>query len=49
MYIHRKNKKEIECSATILVTMRIPVDDLWKSNPKLDRIGDAMGPSTIAA
>ncbi len=29
--------------------MRVPVDDLWKSNPKLDRIGDAMGPSTIAA
>ena len=47
--IYTGRTKEIECSATILVTMRVPVDDLWKSNPKLDRIGDAMGPSTIAA
>ena len=47
--IYTGRTKEIDCSATILVTMRVPVDDLWKSNPKLDRIGDAMGPSTIAA
>ena len=45
--IYTGRTKEIECTATILVTMRIPVDDLWKSNHKLDRIGDAMGPSTI--
>ena len=40
---------EIECFASVLVTMRTPIDTLWKSNPNLDRIGDVMGPSTIAA
>jgi len=34
---------------TVLVTMRSPVDDLWTGQPGLTRIGDALGPSTIAA
>jgi len=29
--------------------MRQPVDDLWQACPDLIRIGDALGPSTIAA
>ena len=33
----------------VFVTMRTPVDDLWQASPHLTRIGDAFGPSTIAA
>ena len=29
--------------------MRAPVDDLWTEMPEVTRIGDALGPSTIAA
>ena len=39
----------LDCAATVLVTMRSPVDDLWTGQPGLTRIGDALGPSTIAA
>lgn len=35
--------------AVVLVTMRTPVDDLWQARPEITRIGDAYGPSTIAA
>ena len=35
--------------AVVLVTMRTPVDTLWQSRPEIARIGDAFGPSTIAA
>jgi dimethylamine/trimethylamine dehydrogenase len=47
--IYTGRVREIECFASVLVTMRTPIDTLWKSNPNLDRIGDVMGPSTIAA
>ena len=41
--------KTLECATTVMVTMRQPTDDLWKACPSLLRIGDALGPSTIAA
>lgn len=41
--------RSLDCRAVVLVTMRRPVDDLWTSQPKTTRIGDALGPSTIAA
>ena len=47
--IYTGRVRELECFASVLVTMRTPLDTLWKSNPNLDRIGDVMGPSTIAA
>jgi dimethylamine/trimethylamine dehydrogenase len=47
--IYTGRVREIECFASVLVTMRTPLDTLWKSNPNLDRIGDVIGPSTIAA
>ena len=39
----------IACETIVLVTMRLPVDDLCHSNLSTMRIGDAYGPSTIAA
>jgi len=39
----------LAASAVVLVTMRTPVDDLWLARPEVTRIGDAYGPSTIAA
>ena len=41
--------KTLDCAATVLVTMRQPVDDLWQAYPDLIRIGDVLSPSTIAA
>ncbi len=41
--------RSISCETAVLVTMRSPVDDLWHARPDLPRIGDALGPSTIAA
>lgn len=44
----------LDCAAVVLVTMRRPCDDLWtalrdRDMPSLTRIGDALGPGTIAA
>jgi dimethylamine/trimethylamine dehydrogenase len=44
----------LEVESTVLVTMRSPVDGLYQvlskaSLPNLARIGDCLGPSTIAA
>ena len=39
----------ISCETVVLVTMRLPVDDLCRSKLSAIRIGDAYGPSTIAA
>ena len=39
----------ISCETVVLVTMRLPVDDLCHSNLSTIRIGDAHGPSTIVA
>jgi len=39
----------LAASAVVLVSMRTPVDDLWLARPEVTRIGDAYGPSTIAA
>jgi len=46
--------RSIDCAAVVLVTMRRPSDDLWTALqgsglPSLTRIGDALGPGTIAA
>jgi dimethylamine/trimethylamine dehydrogenase len=41
--IYTGRVREIECFASVLVTMRTPLDTLWKSNPNLDRIGDVIG------
>ncbi|MFK7762416.1 MAG: FAD-dependent oxidoreductase [Roseobacter sp.] len=47
--IYTEATRSIDCAAAVLVTMRSPVDDLWQARPDLVRIGDALGPSTIAA
>ena len=47
--IYTETTKTLECATTVLVTMRQPIDDLWQAYPDLLRIGDALGPSTIAA
>ena len=47
--VYTGTSKTLDCSATVLVTMRQPVDDLWQAYPDLIRIGDALSPSTIAA
>ena len=47
--IYSDARQTIAAAATVLVTMRKPVDDLWQARPDLTRIGDALGPSTIAA
>jgi dimethylamine/trimethylamine dehydrogenase len=47
--VYTETSKTLDCAATVLVTMRQPVDDLWQACPDLIRIGDALGPSTIAA
>ncbi len=39
----------LDCATAVLVTMRTPINDLWQARPGLTRIGDALGPSTIAA
>lgn len=47
--IYTETIQSIDCAAAVLITMRLPVDDLWHAHPELVRIGDALGPSTIAA
>ena len=47
--VYTDTSKALDCAATVLVTMRQPVDELWQACPDLIRIGDALGPSTIAA
>ncbi|MEQ9260906.1 MAG: FAD-dependent oxidoreductase [Roseovarius sp.] len=52
--IYTGARRSLPCAAALLVTMRRPVDDLWhalqdKGLPSLTRIGDALGPGTIAA
>ena len=47
--IYTDATQTLDCAATVLVTMRTPVDDLWLARQELTRIGDALGPSTIAA
>ena len=47
--IYTETTKTLECATTVLVTMRQPIDDLWQAYPDLLRIGDALGPSPIAA
>ncbi|MDE0839221.1 MAG: NADH:flavin oxidoreductase, partial [Kiritimatiellae bacterium] len=47
--VYTETTETLDCAATVLVTMRQPVDDLWQARPNLIRIGDALGPSTIAA
>ena len=47
--VYTGTSKTLDCSATVLVTMRQPVDDLWQAYPDLTRIGDVLSPSTIAA
>ncbi len=44
----------LDCAASVLVTMRVPVDDLYaaledKGLKSLTRIGDCLAPATIAA
>jgi dimethylamine/trimethylamine dehydrogenase len=43
--------RDIACDSLILVTGRVPVDDLWfnlSGHPNLARVGDCLAPSTIA-
>ena len=47
--VFTETTRRLACDATVLVTMRTPIDDLWQARPDLTRIGDALGPSTIAA
>lgn len=47
--VYTGTSKTLDCAATVLVTMRQPVDDLWQAYPDLIRIGDVLSPSTIAA
>ena len=47
--VYTDTSKALDCAATVLVTMRQPVDELWQACPDLICIGDALGPSTIAA
>ncbi len=51
--IYTGRTQEAECAASVLVTMRRPVGDLYTelagSLPSLARIGDALAPGTIAA
>ena len=44
-------KREVACDSLILVTGRLPVDDLWRDlsgRPNLARVGDCLAPSSIA-
>ena len=52
--IYTDRTRVVDCAAAVMVTMRAPVDDLWDGLraaglPSLRRIGDALGPGTIAA
>ncbi len=47
--VYTNHVTSIACETVVLVTMRLPVDDLRHSNLSTMRIGDAYGPSTIAA
>ena len=47
--VYTNHVTSIACETVVLVTMRLPVDDLCHSNLSTMRIGDAHGPSTIAA
>ena len=52
--IYTDRTRVVDCAAAVMVTMRTPVDDLWDGLraaglPSLRRIGDALGPGTIAA
>ena len=51
--IHIGETQTHATAATVLITMRQPIDDLYNELvgrlPGLSRIGDALGPSTIAA
>ncbi len=47
--VFTETTQALDCAAAVLVTMRKPVDDLWQSESNLTRIGDCLGPSTIAA
>jgi dimethylamine/trimethylamine dehydrogenase len=43
--------QEIACDSLLLVTGRLPVDDLWcdlAGYPNLARVGDCLAPSSIA-
>jgi dimethylamine/trimethylamine dehydrogenase len=42
---------DIPCQTLVLVTGRLPVDDLWQAmegRPNLARVGDCLAPSSIA-
>lgn len=44
-------EREVACDSLILVTGRLPVDDLWRDlsgRPNLARVGDCLAPSSIA-
>jgi dimethylamine/trimethylamine dehydrogenase len=44
-------EREIACDSLILVTGRLPVDDLWSTlsgHPNVARVGDCLAPSSIA-
>jgi dimethylamine/trimethylamine dehydrogenase len=47
--IYTGTARTIPCATAVLVTMRRPVDTLWQVVPDATRIGDLLGPSTIAA
>ncbi len=47
--VYTNASRTLDCANAVLVTMRTPIDDLWQARPGLIRIGDALGPSTIAA
>ena len=47
--IYTDATRTIPCGTAVFVTMRLPVDNLWHAVPDATRIGDALGPSTIAA
>ena len=46
--VYTNHVTSIACETVVLVTMRLPVDDLCHSNLSTMRIGDAYGPSRIA-
>jgi len=47
--VFSQSTRTLACEAAVLVTMRRPSDDLWQAQPSVTRLGDALGPSTIAA
>ncbi|MEO8244475.1 MAG: FAD-dependent oxidoreductase [bacterium] len=49
--VHTGRRRELACGTLVLVTGRLPVDELWQAlgdRPGVVRVGDCLAPSSIA-